>query len=149
MTIAESFDDNWKRNRNGCWIWQRACKGKEAASGGGYGCFRLNGRTAAAHVFAWERDRQRKVPRGRHVMHTCHNTKCVNPAHLTVGTNTQNAAMKAAALRASSKLKPADIRAIRRRTAAGEFQRVVAADYDLHQADVSNIVNRKYWRHVA
>ena len=39
----------------------------------------------------------------------------------------------------------ADVREIRRRCAAGELQRVVAADYGVNQTNVSMIVRRKRW----
>lgn len=147
--IVETFDQHWKRDINGCWTWQRACKGKEVRAGGGYGCFRIKGKMMAAHIFSWERAHRRKVSIGKQIMHTCHNTKCVNPAHLMMGTNDQNADMKARAGRAPSKLTPTDVRRIRSAVAGGTLQRIVAAEHDLYQADVSNIVNRKYWKHVA
>jgi hypothetical protein len=56
--------------------------------------------------------------------------------------------MKAAAGRAPCKLNESAIRDIRFRYALGVLQRDLAAEYGLHQADISNIVNRKYWKHV-
>lgn len=147
MTIADDFDSCWKEDANGCWIWQRARKGKEAARGGGYGCFRVKGRMVGAHRWSYERTHG-PIPEGMQVGHKCHETRCVNPAHLELVTNTENQEIKAAALRAPAKLSPADVISIRSRTAAGELQRVVAEDYGLHQADVSNIVRRKYWKHL-
>lgn len=148
MTIAENFDAAWLEDPvTGCWIWQRARKGKEAKRGGGYGCLTIKGKRISAHVFSYERAHGPK-PRHLHVLHSCHNTKCVNPAHLHLGTNNDNQAEKAAALRAAAKLTPVDVVEIREAVAAGELQRVVAARHNLHQADVSNIVHRKYWKHV-
>lgn len=119
-----------------------------AEYGGGYGCFSLKGKTVAAHKFAYERAHG-PVPKGLLVMHLCDNSKCVNPAHLKAGTNAENIADSARKLRQNSKLRPIDVRRIRARVAKGEVQQLVANDYGLHQADVSNIVHRKYWRHVA
>lgn len=153
MTIPKAFDEQWRAVpgplSTPCYIWQRARKGKEAAFGGGYGCFKLKDKTVGAHRFAYERATGKKIPRGKQVMHLCHETRCVNPLHLQVGTNDENAAMRAAALRGTRRLSVDDVRAIRARCAAGEPQSSVAGDFALHQADVSNIVNRKYWRHVA
>jgi hypothetical protein len=148
MTIPNDFDSCWREDPvSGCFVWLRARKGKEASTGGGYGCFKLKGRTAAAHRFAYERAHG-PIPDGLCVMHLCHNSLCVNPAHLAPGTNRQNQEMKAAAGRTPRRLTPAIVRDIRNRHAAGELQRVLAAEHGLQQADVSNIVNRKYWKHV-
>lgn len=148
MTIAQNFDANWDLSPDGCHIWRRACKGKEVASGGGYGCLNVGGKCVGAHVFAWERVHG-PVPKGMQVMHSCHNTKCVNVAHLSLGTNAKNQADKAAALRAPHKLSVEAVKSIKARVASGELQRVVAKDNGIHQADVSNIINGKYWCHVA
>jgi hypothetical protein len=48
----------------------------------------------------------------------------------------------------TAKLTTADIHTIRARCAAGEPQRVVAADFGLNQSQVSRIVNRRRWGHV-
>jgi DNA invertase Pin-like site-specific DNA recombinase len=52
-----------------------------------------------------------------------------------------------------AKLTPDDVRAIRRRWAdraqTGEDQTAIAADYGVDNTQVSRIVNRITWRHVA
>ena len=146
-TIAETFDDHWIEDDNGCWIWQRACKGKEVKHGGGYPCLRVNGVMTGAHRYRYELEHG-PIPDGLQIRHQCHNTKCVNPAHMLLGTNLDNARDKMLAGRCSSKLSVDNVKEIKRRYVAGESQRVIAADFDLHQADVSNIVNKKYWRYV-
>lgn len=44
-----------------------------------------------------------------------------------------------------AKLTEADVRMVLMRLAAGEFQRVVAADYGVGQGTISRIANRKRW----
>ena len=66
-----------------CWNW-KAAKGK-----GGYGRFRYEGRLGMAHKFAYELIHG-TVPDGMEVDHVCHNTGCVNPAHLRLTTHKQN-----------------------------------------------------------
>lgn len=147
-TIAESFDDHWELDpMTGCHVWQRACKGKEVATGGGYGCLRVNGKAHGAHRFAWERT-YGDIPNGLQIMHTCHNTKCVNIQHMELGTNDENQEMRAKAGRYQNRLEPEDIQEMRRCYAAGELQRELAARFNLHQGCVSHIVNRGYWKHV-
>lgn len=148
MSIAASFDEHWKLDLvTGCWVWQRACKGKEVASGGGYGCFRLKGKLVAAHVFSYERAHG-SVPPGLHVMHSCDNTKCVNPVHLLIGTNLQNAQDKHKKGRYPSRLSMDDVVQIKTYRAAGWLQREIAVKYKLHQGDVSHILAGHYWKHV-
>ena len=150
-TIAETFDDHWIEQpgplSTPCWIWQRGCKGKEVVSGGGYGCLKIKGKTIGAHRFAYERT-YGEIPEGLQAAHLCHNTKCVNPDHLEAITNDENQEQKALAGRAPSKLSVEDVQWIRKACAEGTLQRVVADLFNLHQADVSNIVNRKYWKYV-
>jgi len=83
-----------------------------------------------------------------HVTHTCDNSLCVNPDHLELGTNADNMEQKARRLRAPAKLTLAGVADIRARYAAGETQASIALDYEVHQGDISHIVNKHYWRHV-
>ena len=46
--------------------------------------------TRLQHVIAWEAYNAEPVPKGMVVMHTCDNPGCFNPAHLTVGTQSDN-----------------------------------------------------------
>ncbi len=149
-TIAESFDEHWLEDpETGCWIWQRGrCgKGAKLRPDRGYGCLRINGRPARAHRFAYERE-YGPIKAGLQIRHQCHRTLCVNPAHMKLGTNMQNVQDRINAGRYAKILTPDIVRTIRKRCASGETQQIVGADYNLHQACVSNIVNRKYWDHV-
>jgi hypothetical protein len=89
-----------------------------------------------------------EIPDGMLVLHKCDNSVCIEPSHLELGSDKENATQKAERLRAQSKLTPEDVATIRARYKAGEFQRVIAKDYGLHQGCVSHIVNRDYWDHV-
>lgn len=148
MSVATTFDECWLEDANGCYVWQRAFKGKEAASGGGYGCLRIKGKLWAAHRYAWEREHG-PIPAGLQIRHKCHNTKCVNTDHMELGSNADNAKDKALALRASGyKLSPDDVRSIRTRREAGEKLRTIAADFGIDQTYVSQIARRVYRQHV-
>jgi len=72
----------------GCWIWNGMLTNK------GYGKARLHGRSGRktlAHRVAWELYRG-PIQSGLLVCHHCDVPSCVNPAHLFVGTQTDNMA---------------------------------------------------------
>lgn len=66
-----------------CWLWIGANNGR-------YGSFR-NGvsRLVNVHKFSYEFYIE-KVPEGLVIMHKCDNTLCVNPFHMSVGTQKEN-----------------------------------------------------------
>ncbi|WP_367582384.1 HNH endonuclease signature motif containing protein [Tsukamurella tyrosinosolvens] len=137
-----------------CWEYKGGCQ----TNRGGYGKISIGGqgKTRGAHIVAWELANGMPMPEGLQIRHSCHNPPCTNPAHLSVGTAQDNADDKQAAGRyyrgeqhGRAKITEDDVRAIRRRYAAGGvFQRELAADYGIDQTVVSDIVRRKIWQHV-
>lgn len=66
-----------------CWPWDRA------KTGAGYGMLRLDGTNRYAHRTAYELVRG-PIPRGAHILHSCDNPPCCNPAHLSIGSRSDN-----------------------------------------------------------
>ena len=73
-----------------CWEWtgkrQRRSRGP-----GGYGIVRRFARHVFAHRHAYQLAKG-PIPDGAIVMHSCDNPPCINPAHLSVGTQSKNIA---------------------------------------------------------
>jgi len=86
--LDERFHENYiPVTETGCWLWEKAGNGR-------YGDFQLskiNGKRLrmSAHRFSYELH-YGPIPKGMSVLHKCDVTMCVNPDHLTLGTQDDN-----------------------------------------------------------
>jgi len=72
------------------------CQNWTGALRDGYGVVWHKGHLVSAHRLAWELHNH-EIPKGVQVLHKCDNRKCINPAHLCIGSqkdNTQDAISK-------------------------------------------------------
>ena len=155
VVLKELIQDRTTINPLGCWIWHGA------RSKSGYGNIGRCGKTMAAHRVAyriWNGD----IPDGMCVIHVCDDRACCNPAHLYLGTQKENIRDMFARGRnakffsnipfgervGGSKLTEWDVRFIRHWIANGFQGEVVAAEFGVTGANVSQIYKLKTWRHV-
>lgn len=152
----------WKKvevNENGCWPW------KAYRNAGGYGAFRIRGRTFAAHRLALFGGRP---PKRIVVMHACDNPSCCNPSHLRAGTQADNVAdciskgrrrnYEAGERHHKARLTASQV--IEIRTAFANLPRLsdgrvpagtassLAARYEITYENLIAIVRRRTWRHI-
>lgn len=160
MSNIEWTDTTWNRlvaliDRRGpdeCWPWTAGLFSN------GYGQFRVGRRKVRAHRAYFEKV-VGPVPAGKILCHSCDNPRCCNPAHLRVGTHGDNAADRSARGRdgrgfkrqsgeanGASRLKTADVAAIRAAHSAGESYRAIARRFGVSASQVGNIIRGDSWR---
>jgi DNA-binding transcriptional regulator YiaG len=127
-----------------CWLWT----GGYAT--GGYGSMRWQGRNHSAHRLAYIFTYGNILPVVQ-VCHRCDNPPCCNPAHLHLGSNTDNSLDKwrshtqpVGETHHNAKLSTQEINEIRARyETGGVLMRDLAAEYGVGQATISRWVSRK------
>jgi hypothetical protein len=141
---------------DGCWLWQGG------TNEGGYGSLSLRrGVKIYAHRLSFELNIG-PVPLGLWVLHRCDNPRCVNPAHLFVGTRADNMRdahqkgrtwfqvqpdkLPRGATHHKAKLdevKAGDVRA--RYAVGGVTQRTLAEEYNVSQSTIQAVLSGRNW----
>ena len=145
--------DSQVRVSGDCWEWMGARQPF------GYGAFGADNRNYSTHRWQWERFNG-PIPKGQMVMHTCDNPPCVNPAHLTIGTQRDNMLdkMSKGRHRWVSYKGEAHGRALVTETDVLEMRRLhaeegwsglrLATRYGLSRTATYHILRRINWRHI-
>ena len=151
-TPRERFNRNYEPDPNsGCWLWTGTI-----IKGTGYGQIQVGKRAIGAHRFSWMLHCD-EIPPGMSVLHKCDVRCCVNPAHLWIGTASDNMRdmIEKGRGRApfgeqagSAKLRAADIPPIMDRLANGEACAAIAADYGLTDCAITAIREGVSWNSV-
>lgn len=63
--------------RTGCWNWPTKAKKARHIR------IKIDGKTVLAHRFSYEVHKG-KIPKGKEILHKCHNAYCVRPSHLFI-----------------------------------------------------------------
>lgn len=150
-----------RRGPDECWLWIAN------TNASGYGTVVAARHSQLAHRIAWELENG-SVPDGLCVLHRCDvnypvgdltNRRCVNPAHLwlgTVGDNTRDMVAKgrnyaprlSGESNPSSKLTEQDVRDIRSLAASGVSRRAIAEKFGISYFHVFNVIRRETWKHI-
>ncbi|MFW6157062.1 MAG: HNH endonuclease [Armatimonadota bacterium] len=146
-----------QRGPDECWAWNAS------RNQFGYGTFKgdvVDGKQEQlAHRYGY-RHLVGPIPEGMNVCHRCDNPSCQNPAHWFLGDPKANSDDKIAKNRAvypspaqgrrngNANLTETIVAEIRERSAQGERQSSIAADFGINQTAVSKIVRRVRWGHV-
>jgi hypothetical protein len=141
------FEKYVQKEDKGCWRWTGGSDIKK------YGIFFFNGKTAFAHRVAlliYEKIKQ--LTPGLQVRHSCNETSCVNPEHLSEGTREQNAADKVShgtSLRGTrchfAKLDWQKVSEIRRKASEGIKRKKLSEDYGVSPGTIGSILKNKSW----
>jgi len=143
-------DRFWMRvtPRAGCWEWGGSTNGRYGVIGSRY-------RVHYAHRISYELHFG-PVPDGLQVLHRCDNPPCVNPAHLWLGTRSDNMldASRKGRLPRDNKgernpgavIDSATATAIRDGYATGVSQVALAQRYGISRTQVGRIVRREAWQ---
>lgn len=151
----------WERIQTtdrGCWEFTGKCDCH------GYGTIWVSEeqRIMFTHRYSWSLAHG-EIPEGLDVLHKCDNPPCVNPDHLFLGTQSDNAkdmhqkgrrhvptveiSQKiSAAHNPLANLDPEKVMEIRRLSSQGESYRKIAAKFDVTKTTIRNIVLKRTWK---
>lgn len=124
----------------GCWIWMNSTQRS------GYGDFRLAGEYHLAHRASY-RAFNGEIPCGLHLLHDCDVRACVNPGHLTAGTNEENVHDCCRKGR-NAALSNEDVLRIREQRAQGAKLEDLAAQFGVGVTYISNIAIGRVRKHI-
>lgn len=145
-TLAR-FEAKVSRQPNGgCWLWTGATTRR------GYGCIKSGEKIRAAHRVAYEQW-VGEIGEGLLLMHSCDDRRCVNPDHLTPGTQLQNMHDMWSKGRGAkgekngnSKLTSFGVRYVFDMIAAGKNYAQIARHLDVSKTTISRIARREIRR---
>lgn len=155
LTLEESVARFWCRvdkvSANPCWLWKGARRHR-------YGEVWRDGKRHYAHRVAW-RLVHGPIPAGMNVLHSCDAPLCVRPAHLRLGTQTENSQdmMKRGRGRGQfgpgechhASLTPEDVRVIHSLRSTGMTYVALAEEFGVSPSAIGTLCRRRSWSRVS
>lgn len=140
MTPDQLFDRTIPEPNSGCWLWVGAVDKH------GYGVVKTRPQVYA-HRLSYQ-VHCGEIPAGQHVLHSCDQPCCANPAHLRVGSARDNAQDRAKRGRGrkQGRLSEEQVREI---LADARPSTAVAKDYGVHPSHIRGIRCGVSWKKVA
>jgi hypothetical protein len=151
LSIEERFEKYFvEDSETGCWNWIGAFDDRDL-----YGKFHVLGKTCRANRVAWELY-VGPIPGDLQVLHSCDNTKCVNPGHMFLGSVQDNMADKVHKDRQQkgedhclSKLTEEQVKEIRHAALLGSvLYPDLAKRFHVSRQQIGRIVRGQSWQHV-
>lgn len=132
-----------------CWMWTGNL------SKDGYGSFRLRNGSFRAHRISFIIHKKSNI-KGKLVLHSCDEPRCVNPSHLSIGTQKDNVhdcikkgRFTIGSRNGNSKLTEEKVKTLRNAYATGIYtQMELAKKFKVSRVLVSDITRRKTWNHI-
>ena len=149
MSDRSRFWDKTERDpETGCEEWTGALDLD------GYGVFWLDGKTHRAHRVSYQWF-YHTLEDGDVLLHTCDNPICVEPTHLSIGSQSDNLTdmkEKGRAAKgvdnANTKLQESDIHTIRRLLKMGFSPTKIATKFEVDAAAIKDIQTGRTWSHI-
>lgn len=141
-----------RRGPDECWNWTAA------VNDSGYGVMRPAGQHSGPSLRAhrYSAELAGMDIDGSHVLHSCDNRRCVNPAHLRPGDDAENMRdakerhrIPRGSERPEARLTEPQVRRIKQLLAHGYKHKDIAAQYGVNRATITMINTGKTWDHVA
>jgi hypothetical protein len=147
--LIERFEERYiPIPESGCWLWIGA-----TTEDGGYGQISQDYRRMLAHRLSWELYNG-PIPEGMNVLHHCDTPSCVNPKHLFLGTQLDNAkdcwsknrhSFPIGELHPGSKLTEDQVKTIR---LSSQKSQILADEYNVTVGLIKHIRHRRLWKHI-
>lgn len=149
VPLHERVWRNSTRLDSGCWLWTGVINAS------GYGVMKVNGKSTLAHRVSLEAFLGTSA-KGKNVLHSCDNPPCVNPDHLRLGTQKDNAEDMVTRGRSargersgSAKLTEKQVLEILAMCERAEVSKAeIGRIYGVSHQTISDISLGKKWRHV-